>query len=339
VTSLLLLEDVYKNFYSFIKAKVGFIELVGYYFFLGISFVSFVIPLAIFISVLFTLGQLHGKNEIIGVRCAGMSILAISKTIIIGGIILALANLLFESFIIPSAIDSITTFRLRTDLRRGRETTTSCAGFYNNINNRIWFFKSLNKLSYVAKGVTINCYNDDNVEESRIFASTARFSKDKKYWTCKNCSVIAFDPSTGLPTSVKIFAEKDFEMFTETPKVMIASLKKVKYLSFPEVLDIIKYCHSESMGNAFLVKFHQMFANVADCIIILFLAIPFAVMGVRVNPFVNIARASGFLLIFFFLGIIFATFGNNGMLWPAFSVWITNVLILLPIIKLLRRSM
>ncbi|MDR1890605.1 MAG: LptF/LptG family permease [Puniceicoccales bacterium] len=339
IISLLLLEDVYKNFYLFIKAKIGPAELVGYYFFLGISFVSFVIPLAIFLSVIFSLGQLHWKNEIIGAQCAGMSILAISKTIIIGGIILALSNLVFESFIIPSAIDYVTTFRLKANLRGGYRTAASRIGFYNYRDKRIWFFKSFDKLSHVAKDVTINCYGGDNVEESRIFAKTAIFSKDKKYWTCENGSIITFDLQTGLPASVKLFAEKDFETFTETPEVMVASLKKTKDLSFPEVLDAIKYCHREPAGNAFCVKFHQIFANVANCMIVMFLAIPFAVMGIRVNPFVNIARASGLLLIFFFLGTIFAALGSNGIIRPAFAVWITDILIILPIMKLLRRAM
>ncbi|MDR1528693.1 MAG: LptF/LptG family permease [Puniceicoccales bacterium] len=339
IVSLLLLEDVYKNFYLFVKAQSGFTELVKYYFFLSVSFASFVIPLAIFVSVLFALGQLHRKNEIIGARCAGMSILEISKPIIIGGIILALCNLLFESFIIPSAIDYVTTFRLKTDLRGGYATIAPKMGFYNHVNNRLWFFKSLNKLSHTAKDVTISCYNDKNVEESRIFAQTATFSKDKKYWICKNCSVIIFDPKTELPTGVKLFAEKAFETFAETPKIMLASLKKPKDLSLSEVLEAIKYCRSEPAENVFWVKFHQIFANAADCMIILFLAIPFAVMGIRVNPCVNIARASGFLLIFLFCGTICETLGSNGILRPALAAWITNILILLPIIKLFRRAM
>ncbi|MDR1173530.1 MAG: LptF/LptG family permease, partial [Puniceicoccales bacterium] len=69
IISLLLLEDVYKNFYLFIKAQSSLIGLVKYYFSLSVSFVSLAIPLAIFISVLFTLGQFHRKNEIIGARC------------------------------------------------------------------------------------------------------------------------------------------------------------------------------------------------------------------------------------------------------------------------------
>ncbi|MDR2432360.1 MAG: LptF/LptG family permease [Puniceicoccales bacterium] len=339
IVSLLLLEDVYKNLYLFVKAQSSFTKLVRYYFSLSVSFVSLVIPLAIFISVLFTLGQLHRKNEIIGARCAGMSILEISKPIIVGGIVLALGNLLFESFIIPSAIDYVTTFRLEIDLRGGYTTEASKIGFYNHIDNRLWFFKNLDKLSHMARDVTISCYNDKNVEESRIFAQTAIFPKDKKYWICKNCSIITFDPSTELPTGTKLFAEKAFETFTETPKAILASIKKTKDLSFPEVLEAIKYCHSESAKNVFLVKFHRIFANAADCIIILFLAVPFAVMGVRVNPFVNISRASGFLLIFLFCGTICETFGSSGILRPAFAVWITNILILLPIVGLFRRAM
>jgi hypothetical protein len=103
--ALLRLEDGYQNLYLLIKAKIGPAELIAYYFFFA---VSFVILRVIFVSVLFSLGQLRWKNEIIWARCARRSILAICKTIIIGGIILARSNVVFESFFIPNAIDYVT---------------------------------------------------------------------------------------------------------------------------------------------------------------------------------------------------------------------------------------
>jgi hypothetical protein len=164
ITSLLFLEDVYKNVCLFIKAKIAISELAEYYFLLRVSFFTIVVPISIFISAMFTLGQVHRKNEVIAMRCAGMNVFAISKPLVLGAIFLVIFKLIFEAFLIPSAIDYVTTFRRQTDFKAGYRTAANNVGFYNHIDNCLWVFKSLDKLLYTGKDGTMSCYDQNNQE-------------------------------------------------------------------------------------------------------------------------------------------------------------------------------
>jgi len=134
---------------------------------------------------MFILGQVHRKNEVIAMRCAGMNVFAISKPLVLGAIFLVIFKLIFETFLIPSAIDYVTTFRRQTDFKAGYRTATNNVGFYNHIDNCLWVFKSLDKLLYIGKDGMISCYDQNNQSKSRIFTKTARFLMNKNMGSVK----------------------------------------------------------------------------------------------------------------------------------------------------------
>jgi lipopolysaccharide export system permease protein len=335
----LLLEDVYKNFGYCLKAKASLIEITKYYAILAASFYTLITPIALFLATLFALGNLHKRNEITAMKCAGINMMEIAKPIIASGIILALANLVFEALLAPMAIDYVTSFRIQIDARAGYNMDKEEIGFLNHPGNRIWVFKKLNKLTGMGNGVMVICSDSNNREESRIFGTLANFSPAKKYWQFKNCTVTTLDPSTGMPVKNESFAEQDFPFLTENPETILASLKKTKNLSFRETMDLLKYSGEGPAGNGFRVKFHKTFANSVNCLTILFLAIFSAAVGTRESQFANTGKAMGCLLLFFITETIFAILGNHGILSPLFAAWGAGIFLLLPIGKLLPKAM
>jgi lipopolysaccharide export system permease protein len=339
MTCFLILEDFYKNFCYFFKAGATVLALGKYCFFLFILFFPFVTPIAIFISVIFALSQLHRRNEITAMRCATMNILEISKPIIFAGIILATINLAMEILVVPHAMDHVVEFRLQADSKSGSNTRVKRIGLINRLNHREWFFKILDKLSYEAKDITVSCYGAEGEEELRVFAKEGRFDPNKNHWIFTDGSVTHFDRLTGVPSGAEIFEKKEFETFDEHPKIAIASAKKAKNLSFSEILDAINYHGKDFMAKAFWVKLHGIFSNAANCLIVLLLAIPFAVVGPGNNSFANVAKASGVLILFLICKTIFMIFGNNGTLPPFFAAWAASFLMIFPLQKLFRGAM
>ncbi|MDR1401472.1 MAG: LptF/LptG family permease [Puniceicoccales bacterium] len=339
ITCLLLLEDVYKNFAYCLKAKASLVEVVKYYAVLATSFHALVTPIAMFVATLFVLGQLHKRNEITAMKCSGMNILTIAKPIIAGGIILAVLNLIAEALLVPMAIDYTTAFRIQIDARAGYNTEESKIGFYNHLDNRIWFFQRLDKLSCIGKEITVICCDEENREKLRIFATLANFSPTEKCWHFTNCNVTTLDPLTGVAIKSESFAEKDFPLLTEDPRTMIASVKKRNNLSFPETVNLLKYGGKGGVVNGFRVKIHKTFANAANCLIILFFAISFATIGTRIEQFGTLVKALGLLVLFFSVETIFATLGSGGALSPAIAAWGPGVLMLLPVARLFRTAM
>ena len=62
---LLLMEDMYDDLPDLLAYGANFMDVAWYYLVLLPSFLPIVLPLALLISVLFSLGNLHRNNEII----------------------------------------------------------------------------------------------------------------------------------------------------------------------------------------------------------------------------------------------------------------------------------
>jgi lipopolysaccharide export system permease protein len=339
-TGLLILEDVYKNLANFLVAHVAPRYLAKYYAYLAVSFYPVITPVAVFLSVLFVLGRMHRRNEIMAMRCAGVNILRIAKSIILGVVSLVVVNLAFEAVITPKAIDYVTAFRIQVNGKAGHKTIFNGDAFYNRLANRIWFFGAFGKVSHKASTVFVTCYGKNGAEKVRIFANSAEFDVEKNCWRFVGGQVVTFDVATAKPVKVEFFEEKHFKDFTESPKTIAASLKKIRDLSFEEVVNLLEYSNDAFAmeRNIFLVKFHRTFAKSASCMIIMFLAISFAVCGAKVNTAGNTAKASIFILLFLIGGEIFANLGNAGFMPPIAAAWAVNAIAIIPIIKLLRMA-
>jgi lipopolysaccharide export LptBFGC system permease protein LptF len=332
------MEDAYKSLHDFMKAGVRFPALLEYCILLAVSLSPVVTPISIFVSTIFTANRLLNGNEIVAMECAGMNILEIHRPVIICCAILAVVTLFLETLVVPGAIDYVATFRAKADAKVGSATRVVNVGLDNRRDHRMWFFKVLDKLSYAGNDVTVNCYGADGGERSRIFAKEARFDAIGNHWKFFRGSATSFDPISGLTTVVEPFAERDFVGLTEHPKVIIASEKKPKNLSFSEVLDATKYCGEDFVARTFLVKFHGTFAGAARCLVVLFFAIPLPMDGPCGGTFRRIARSFWLFLLFLVSDVIFSVLGKNGALSPPIAAWGASLLVIFPLRKLFREA-
>jgi lipopolysaccharide export system permease protein len=336
---LLLCDDVGKNLHLFARGSVEFSTLLRYHALSFVASLPLVIPVALFLSSAFSFGRLHRRNEILAMRCCGLSIIQIIKAPLVCSIALACLNLVLEASAVPMAIGRITAMRLEMSSKVGRPTVAHAVGFYNHRDGRVWLFGELDRLSHVGADVTVNCRSKDGTEALRIFAVGAKFSRDVGHWIFTDGSAMKFDPITGLSTGVEMFAERAFPAFTEPPAAMLTATKKTKNLSFSEVVAAMDYAAESGSARACAVKFHGTFANAVGCLILTLLTIPFAVAGVRVNPMVNVAAASAVLLLFMAVGAVCTTLGNHGILPPMVAAWAANVAMLFPLIGMFRRAL
>ncbi|MDR3143967.1 MAG: LptF/LptG family permease [Puniceicoccales bacterium] len=335
---LLLMEDAYKNLYFFVKAGASIRMLLEHYANLTVSFVPLAMHLAMFMASLFAFGKLHSSNEIVAMKCAGMNLLEIAKPVIACGVILASINLLFEAFVAPRASTQMTHFMARIKSKAGHVTKLTNVGFRNGYANRIWFFRCLDEFSNCAENVIVSCCGSDGGETERIFAKFAKFSDGDGCWHFSDGSVTIFD-GNGRAASIARFAEKKLEAFSESPKIMAISAKKIKNLSLAEILGAIKLCGNGTVHNIFLARLHGMFAAAVRCALLLFFAIAFSTIGASGNTFANAAKATVVLLLLLAFESTVAVFGNGGVLPPPLAAWATTAVIFLPIAHLFRRAM
>lgn len=339
VSGILLLEDVYKNFLFFIKAGIPTISLLKYCGMLTVGLLPISIPIAMFIATLFSLGQLHRNNEIVAMRSAGMNLINITRPVITSGIFIAACSVILEMTIVPHAIHYVTQFRVAADALSHYSTTVNSVGFRNNIDNIMWFIRSLNKSSNTANEVTLSYYDNNGNESKRIFANHARYDEKNKSWQLMNGHIMYFDNNAATPNNIELFDEHTLNDMREDVTTLLIATKKIKNLSFSEIRSAIKFINDDTYATPYLVRFHKTFANFATLILALCIAIPFAVTGVRVNPLVNISKACMVLLLFLFFNAMFSVLGNIGRISPIIAAWIGNFCMVFPAIKCFKSAL
>ena len=93
-------------------------------------------------------------------------------------------------------------------------------------------------------------------------------------------------------------------------------------LSFTELRRIIDYFEADNNPKAtpYAVRYYSVLADTLGPLIIIALAIPFAVAGVRVNPVVGVSKSLGLFLVYFVLVKVSVTLGGRDIipaLWAA----------------------
>ena len=78
---ILVLEDLYDDLPDFLGYGAGGSEILTYYLVLLPSFLPSVIPLSLLVSILFSLGGQHGRNEVIAMRACGLSLFRLSRSL------------------------------------------------------------------------------------------------------------------------------------------------------------------------------------------------------------------------------------------------------------------
>ena len=77
--------------------------------------------------------------------------------------------------------------------------------------------------------------------------------------------------------------------------------------------------------HAYLVRYFSLLAAPFSCVVVVGLAVPFAVSGVRTNPMIGISKCMGYFLIFYVLISISTILGDRQMIPALLAAWLPNL--------------
>ncbi|MCH9016109.1 MAG: LptF/LptG family permease, partial [Gemmatimonadetes bacterium] len=120
LTSILLLNQIAKRFGSLVGKGLEW-TVIAEFFALSIPFlVAMTIPMAVLVTVLFTISRLAADHEITALKAAGVSVYRLTRILVMASVGTAIVAFLFSDHILPR-----TNHRLRTlmsDIDRKKPT-------------------------------------------------------------------------------------------------------------------------------------------------------------------------------------------------------------------------
>jgi lipopolysaccharide export system permease protein len=334
---LLLLQEMYESFRDFLDDGAGSHDIAVYYAMRLPSYITVVLPLALLISLLYSLGQLHRNNEFTAMRAAGLSLFRLTRGIWVVGLICSGLMWLCNSRVVPWSVEESRRIKEGMEFRhQARIDGVDSAGlvksvtFDNRPAGRLWYINRYSQFTGRAYGVTVSILDARRREVTRYLAREAEFHPAKRTWTFRDGSEIDFDVETGEMVRPTLFTEREFSGFREDPQLMLLIDRNPVDLSFRELRTLMDYLISDGSPKVtrYALRYYGLIADTLGCLIVIGIAIPFAVSGVRVSPVVGVSKSIGLFFVYYLLTNVANTIGGRGLLTPEIAAWLPNLVMI-----------
>jgi LPS export ABC transporter permease LptG len=330
---LILMQTLYDDLRDLLDRGASFGDTLLYLAVKTPSFLTVVLPVVLLVSLLYALGQLHRNNEVIAMRAAGMGLWRITRVIWGAGLLLCVLTWWLNASIVPWSVEAARALSDQLEFEyqaknssTGQVGITRAVTFDNQRSGRMWLINRYSRYTHRAYGVTVSEVDAQRREKTRITAKEARFDPQRSCWVFWNGRETWLDPETGEPTRSKPFDEKVVAHYTEEPSLMLIFDVKPSHLSFFELQRIIDYFRVEENAKVtqYAVRYYGLLADTLAPLIIIAIAIPFGVTGVRVNPAVGVSKSIGLFLLYFVVLKLATVLSTRGVMEPMLAAWLPN---------------
>jgi lipopolysaccharide export system permease protein len=298
------------------------------------SFLAVVLPIALLISLLFTLGKLHRSNELTAMRAAGVGFLRLTAPVWVVGVFCCGLSWWLNTSVVPWSVERSRSLKEELKFRNDAKTlppdrngATPPFALDNQRDGRMWSFNRFSQFTRRGYGVEVNELDAQRRETRRLVAAEAWFDRDRGGWVFKDGRVFSFEPEQGSVETSTPFSERFIPEFGERPELMVLLGKRANDLSLFELRQVMAYYAAQNYPDKavdYAVRYHGLIAYTLGPLIVIAIAIPFAVAGVRVNPAVGVSKSIGLFFLYYILENFATTLATRQVLTPEAAAWIPN---------------
>ncbi|MBR6388924.1 MAG: LptF/LptG family permease [Opitutales bacterium] len=346
---ILILNDMYNELDDLLGFKASAARICYYYWLLLPSFIPVVLPISLLISVVFILGNFHKNNEIVAMRAAGMNVWQITRSLWIAGLLLSGFLFWINASVVPVSKENAATLynNLKFESERKSASNGDLVGkisllcFKNENDGRLWFINKFSQASKKAYGVEINLTDKEGREVSKILAKEGVFDDLDMCWFFTNGQQIFYDPETSRSINAEVFDKKYYPDFKEDPQIMKLSMSRPKDLSLFELQKLIAASGDDDSQNMrpYTEQLISLWVSPFACIIVVAIAIPFSISGVRTNPMVGVSKTAGLFFSYYLIDSLFSAMGSSGILPITLAAVVPNVAMLVLALSMYRKAL
>ena len=298
------------------------------------GFLAIALPLVLLVSTLYVLGKLHRANELTAMRAAGVGFGRMMAPVWMVGILCCAASYWLNAVVVPWSVQESSAMKEEFQYRQQEQTlppdrilAIDSVAFDNPLARRMWFFNRYSRFTLRAYGATVTELDPRRREIGRVIAAQGWYDEARGNWIFKGGREMAFDPETGALLSSTPFIEKRFERFHEDPQLMLLIDRRAIDLSLHQLRRLVDYYSAENnpKGIPYAVRYYSLIADTLGPLIVIAIAIPFAITGVRVNPAVGVSKSIGLFFLYYLLANLAAVLATKGLADPATAAWLPDL--------------
>jgi lipopolysaccharide export system permease protein len=324
-----LLMDVQDNISEFLESGNAPLTMLSFYSVRSSAIILLLLPYALLLSLLYSLGKFSSSREIVAVVQTGRSVPRITAPLIAAGLFCTLLCTGLNYHWAPTAEgrkDEI------LDIARGREVTQAKDVIYRNADaRRLWMvgqFPPNYEQGAPLMDVEVTTTRPDHSLESRLTATRALWDRTKHTWTFENPTVGLFRP--GMPPeftqSTIPIVQTDWK---ETPWQIIKPGLSSNFLGVPDLNGLLR----ANAGNEvsldpapYLTQWHYRWALPFTCLVTVLLAAPLAIHFSRRGAGGGIFLAVVLSALMLLISSISLVLGESRILSPMMGAWLPNII-------------
>ena len=313
--------DLFEKLSRFLQANVGADVIVRYYLFRLPKIFTEVLPVAVLLACLLSLGGLARNNEVLAMKMGQIGGLRIALPCIAVGLAASLAAWATVEYVAPRASERALNIE-RTEVRRlpAHRITRDSDIWYRAQDDRFVHISLIETQSGTIRGMSVFELSPHFDLLRRIDAREASFGAQT--WTVRDGFQLELDtdpiritPFTQMAVSLKEGPE-EFARVARSPEEM-------SYVQLRQYID--RLVKSGVAATRYLVDLH---AKVATALVSLVMAILGVSFGLRtgrsgVMIWVGVCIPMGFL--YYMLLVLGFSLGRGGALPPLAAAWLPNL--------------
>ena len=322
--SLFVVINFFETVDEFIIYQADPADCIRYYLFKIPQIFFLMVPNAILLATIVSISSFSQNNELTAMRAGGISLLSITKPILLVSFFVTLFTIVSNEFITPFT-NQKSDFILKIKIRKGtpRSLIRENKIWYHAKDQSIWNIDYLDPKNDTFKGVHIYFFKDEKILTKRLDASYA--AHDGKYWIFEDVYVRKFD-SFDQPEN-KFFKKVKYQ-FVEIPSDFYRIEKKQKEMSLRDIHQYRQKLRKEGLDPVrYDVDFHYKISYPFVCVIMALIGIPFSLKSSRSGGiFFSCGLSIIIGFIYYYLFSMSISLGHGGTLPPWLSAWGVNII-------------
>ena len=322
--SVWLIFDVSDNISTFIDEHFGFALTVRYYATQVPEVFIILLPVALLLALLFSLGRMSRTNEIVSMLTAGISIPRLLVPLLGMGLLTVAVSFALNYALAPHAEMAKKNFIATA---RSHQINVQGQIFRNRTDARTWFIQSFRPGHDLFNNVQVLQQDEHDNIVTNYLAARATFQPETKTWQLQDVKVVHYDPAGNI-VDEKIYPSLKIDNWSETPFRLGSANVRAEYLSLPELRQYLHFNSDfpETLLAPFRTHLHYRVALPWTCLVVVCIAAPLGIGYSRRGVLASVASAVVLVFSMNFLTHLFLALGEGDRISPVLAAWTPNLL-------------
>ena len=284
---------------------------------------SMLLPIFLFLSVIFFTSKLASNTEIVAILSSGISYTRFLRPYFIGAVIVAVFMLLMGMFIVPEASKGFNEFKFKY-LKKGKQDRVT-ENIFNQLNEKDFIYVSrFDPAREIGYNFTMEHFNEENELEYKLSAANIRWvPADTLYRLTSYVKRSIKGETEVIETKRRLDTIFPFKINDLTPVSYIAETKNLFELN--TFIKDQKRKGASNINTYVLVKYKRWALPITAFILTL-IAVAVSAQKRRGGMGVNLAFGIFFAFIYIFFDRVFGTLAEQSGLSPLIAVIVPNLL-------------